>query len=270
MRKKHILKELLSFIRIENGLFTGGIAVSGYLVFNRLDLIVLPLLMAMFLGTSASYAYNYLKDRKEDLVNKKRLNRFVLEERQGKVIVVSFFFLGVVLSLSFYFFSFMTYLFLIMISVLYSGLIRIKERFLAKNFNTGLGISLSFMVGAMANGFFDFAMLAYAGIVFMLGFSANVLGDMRGLEGDRSIGMLTLPMFLGPEKTKLLIYSIISFLSLSVFLLDCLAFYPLIPFMIISIFLLAKGRMRGVRVSMLSSFAVLPVLLIMFNLIGGV
>ena len=265
---KYSFSELLSFIRIENGLFTSGVAISGYLIFNQLSSNILPLFFAMFFGTGASYAYNYLKDRREDIINKNRLNKFVLEGGKGMFIVVSLYFLGFISSLSFSLFSWITYMFLIVISVLYSGWIRIKEKFLIKNLNTGLGISLSFMVGAMVSGFVYEVMFSYALIVFMLGFAANILGDIRGYKGDRSIGMLTLPMLFGFEKTKGIIYSIISFISISVLFLNYIAFYPLIPFIVTSVVLLSKNHMRGTRALMLSSFAFLPLFLILAKVMG--
>jgi 4-hydroxybenzoate polyprenyltransferase len=103
----------------------------------------------------------------------------------------------------------------------------------------------------------------------MLGFAANVLGDIRGCEGDKFIGMLTLPILLGSGKTKWIIYSIISLILISILYLKYIAFYPLIPFMIFSLVLLSRDYMKWVRVSMLSSFAFLPVFLILANIIGG-
>lgn len=270
MEKKRILSEFFSFIRIENGLFTGGVAVSGYLIFNQLDFIILSLFFAMFLGTGASYAYNYLKDKREDIVNKKILNYFVIKERKGRYLVMFFYASGLILSFLLSFVSLITYIVLVALSLIYSGRPRIKERFLLKNIYTGFAISLSFVIGATAEGYIPNVILSYVFIVFILGFAANVLGDIRGYAGDKSIGMVTLPILLGFEKTKIIIYSIILFLLIMVLLLENSAFYPIMPFMIAAVIFLFRNRMRSSRMSMLSSFAFLPVFLIFIRIFGGV
>jgi geranylgeranylglycerol-phosphate geranylgeranyltransferase len=266
---KSLFLELISFIRPENCFFTAGIAVSGLLIFGRLNPFIAPLIVAMFLGTAGSYAYNYLGDKKEDLVNGKRLNLFVLDERRGRAAVMCLFASGAMASLFFPLPSMLTYFFLILISVLYSGRTRIKEKFILKNLNTGLGLSLAFLTGAFIAGFNE-AMLYYAFAVFVLGFTANLLGDLRGCKGDKSIGMKTLPLVLGPEKTKIVIYSLTAFLVLFVVSSGCFAFYPIIPFVLAMVVLLSKNNMKGSRFSMLSSFAVLPLLLMVLRFWGGI
>ncbi len=269
MGNKHILKEFISFIRVENGLFASGIAISGYVIFNHADFLMLPLFIAMFLGTCASYGYNYLKDIREDFVNKETLNKFVLEEGKGRNIVVCFYIFGFVSSLLLSAASCIVYLFLILLSIIYSGMVRIKERFLVKNFHTGFAISLSFVVGAAAGGVVSVQITPYVLIIFILGFAANMLGDIRGYRGDKSIGMLTLPILIGFGKTKLIIHLlIISFLT-SILFFRYSDFYPLVPFMVLASILLFKNRLIGVRILFLSSFACLPVFLLISNLIGG-
>jgi len=270
MRKRYLLKEITSFIRIENGLFIGGISVSGFLIFNSMDMAIFPLFLAMFLGTGASYAYNYLKDKREDLVNKKRLNKFVTENNKGNTIVISLYILGFISALCLSSLAIMTYLALIGLSLVYSGKTRIKEKFLIKNFYTGLSISFSFVVGALALGNLCPSLLSYVFIVFILGFTANLLGDIRGLRGDETIGMLTLPMMLDLHRTKGIIYSLLLFLLALIFLFGVPSLYPVVPFIIAAVFTLSKNRLRECRIFMLSSFTLLPVLLFMMDIIGGV
>ena len=257
----YFLKEFLSFIRIENCFFAAGIAVSGYLIFNRLSILVLPLLFAMFFGTGASYAYNYLKDVREDLANKRSLNRFVLDGSKGRMLVASFYFLGFIASFFLSFYAWMTYLILMMLSVIYSGA-RIKERFLVKNIYTGFVISFALIIGAAANQPPSMAMVPYAAVVFVLGFAANILGDMRGREGDASIGMVTLPILFGLEKTRVALYALLSLLVASIMFLKHPVFYPIIPFAIMSMLFLWKNCMRLSRMAMLSSFVSLPLFML--------
>jgi 4-hydroxybenzoate polyprenyltransferase len=264
------LKEFASFIRLENCLFIAGIAVSGYLIFNGPGHILIPLVLASFLGTGASYAYNHLKDTGEDAANGKRLSRFVVEERKGRAIVVSLFIAGLAFSFSFSLISWTGYALLILTSFLYSGSIRLKEKFIVKNLVTGTGIALSFVMGAAMNGLLDWPVISHAALVFLLGLAANILGDIRGHGGDSSIGMTTLPILLGKERAKIIIYTIILLLLACIFLNRQTVFYPLAPFLLASAVLLSKNRLRWTRISLLSSCAALPFFLLAFSMMGGV
>ncbi|MFH1237322.1 MAG: UbiA family prenyltransferase [Candidatus Aenigmatarchaeota archaeon] len=271
MENLHVfaIKEFLSFIRPENCFFTAGIAVSGYMIFNQANAVLLPLFLAIFCGTGASYAYNHLTDKAEDAINRSRLNAFVLDGKRGRNAVAALYLTGLAFSIFTSFMSLLVYLFLLLISFLYSGDARLKEKFIVKNVNTGMGIALSFLVGAMAGGLASADMLLYVLIVFMLGFAANVLGDIKGCIGDKAIGMKTLPILLGTEKTKVIIYSVVSLMSVLVVALGYAAFYPLLPFMAAAIFLLHAGRMKATRASLLSSFTFLPLMLVLTKIIGG-
>lgn len=262
MGKICILKELLSFMRIENGLFIGSISISGFLIFNRPNAMMLPLFVAMFLGTMASYAYNYLKDTEEDLVNKSKLNRYVIKPGQGRAVVLSLYLSGLLASVFLSRLSFAVYLLLTATSVLYSGWFRSKERFVVKNAHTGGGIAVSFLVGSAANGLFSMSMLTYVGAVFILGFAANVLGDIRGSKGDRSIGMTTIPILLGEKKGKRFVMIMLSLFMAAVAVMGQSELYPLLPFVGAAVIMLFKGMMKGTRISILSSFVFLPFFLI--------
>jgi len=255
-----VAKELLCFIRPENCFFSAGIAASGYIVFNGLNAILLPLFAAAFMGTGASYAYNYIKDRKEDLVNRKRLNFFVNNTDKGMTLVTLLYAAGFLLAAGVSLASAALYAALAAMSVLYSRN-RIKEKFLVKNAYTGLVISLSFLVGAAATGF-SLAMMPYVTIIFMLGFAANTLGDIRGRKGDEAIGMTTLPIAIGAEKTKLVIYSLLLLTSAAIVLSGSRAFYPIVPFTALAVMCLSLNHLALSRMSMLSSFALLPLFIL--------
>lgn len=270
MVKKVIIRHFISFVRIENCLFTAGISASGYILFNHPDLELLLVFLAVFLGTGASYAYNRLGDRKEDMVNGGRLNPFVLREKTGKMIVTALYVLGFLPCLLLSGTSSALYLILIAMGLAYSGRPRIKERFLLKNLYTGFGLSLPFVIGAAAGGVLASLAFSYASVVFIFGFTINVLGDMRGMRGDESIMMVTLPILLGFGKARIIaITGLLSILG-AIVLLSNPGFYLLFPFILASVFFLLANRLRPVRISMLSSFALLPGLLLILEVIGGV
>lgn len=255
-----VVKELLCFMRPENCFFSAGIAASGYIVFNGLHVLLLPIFAAAFMGTGASYAYNYIKDSKEDLVNKKRLNFFVINVRKGMALVMLLYAAGLLLAAGVSPASAALYTTLAIMSVLYSKN-RIKEMFLVKNAYTGLVISFSFLLGAAATGFL-LATMPYVAIIFMLGFAANTLGDIRGRKGDEAIGMTTLPIAIGTEKTKLVIYSLLSLTSVIIVLSGSRAFYPIVPFAALAVVCLSLNHLALSRMSMLSSFALLPLFIL--------
>lgn len=265
MSKIYLLKEFASFIRIENGIFACGISLSGFIIFNGLSLYLLPLFITIFSGTCASYSYNYMKDSGEDLINKKRLNRFVSSPKTGYLIVISLFSLGLVNSFRFSQSSILVFLAMMALSIIYSGYARLKRRFLIKNITTGFVISLTFLYGTLSLSQLSPEMLAGTLIVFLLGFSANILGDIRGNRGDMAVGIKTIPILLGFEKTRNLLYILLIFLSFLVFSLGLLPLVPIVPFMIVSILLLSRGRLRDVRISFFSSFITLPFILTIFN-----
>ncbi|MCX6817400.1 MAG: UbiA family prenyltransferase [Candidatus Aenigmarchaeota archaeon] len=254
-----VAKEALSFIKPEICFFCAGIAASGYIVFNGIDAKLLQLFIAAFLGTGASYAYNYMKDAKEDMANGKKLNFFVINSGRGRIFVSLLYVVGFLFSLLSPV-SAAFYVVMAVMSVFYSRN-RIKEIFLVKNVFTGMTISLSFLLGAAAGGFSP-AMVPCVAAIFFLGSAANALGDIRGRKGDEAIGMITLPIAIGVERTKLVIYSLLSLCGASILLSGSRALYPVIPFVVLTIMCLSRNNIALSRVSMLSSFALLPLFII--------
>lgn len=258
-----IFKELLSFIRIETCIFAAGIGLTGYfssLAGKAHGAGILFLLFSIFLGTGASYGYNHIKDRKEDLINKKRLNIFVKKKGVGMAIVASLYLSGFALSILVSPLSSVIYVVLAALSIIYSGA-RVKEKFLAKNILTGLVISFSFAFGAAASNPFSWNVASCLLTIFMLCFAANILGDIRGRRGDKAIGMTTLPILLGVKRTKIIIYSLLSLVMLSIILEGNTAFYPVMPFVAASMILLSKNLLRMSRMSMFSSFVLLSLMM---------
>ncbi|NIO20440.1 MAG: hypothetical protein GTN76_06790 [Candidatus Aenigmarchaeota archaeon] len=263
---KFILKEFLSFIRIETCLFVTGMSLSGYLLFNLTDFKIFLLFLAIVLGTGASYAYNHLTDRREDLVSNKILNIFVLDVNLGRKIILILFLSGLFLSIFLSPVSTILYSFLIVLSLIYSGF-RVKEMRI-KNVFTGFSMALTFFIGAGVTGFLNFEMLSYFPLIFLFGFAINMLGDMRGYRGDKSIGMRTLPIVFGFSVTKIVIYITAGVFLMCVVIFEFSKLYPLIPFLFLASFYLQKNNLKGTRFAILSSFICLPVLITIMRMVG--
>lgn len=264
---KFIVKEFFSFIRIETCLFITGISLSGYLLFSPMGFKVFPLFLVMVLGTGASYAYNHLTDRREDLISNNILNIFVLKSNLGRKIVFFLFLSGLFLSIFLSFVSFVLYSLLVVLSLIYSGF-RVKETRI-KNVFTGFSMALTFLIGAGAAGFLNSEMFSYFPLIFLLGFAINTLGDMRGYKGDKSIGMRTLPIVFGFKATKIVIYTTAAIFLVCVIIFGVSNFYPLIPFLFLASFYLQKNNLKGARTAMLLSFISLPVFIGMIKMFGG-
>jgi len=267
--KKHILREFASFIRIETCLFITGISVAGYCMFNRIGIDLLFLFLSILLGTGASYGYNHLMDREEDLINNRRLNSLVLREKIGKGLVVTFFLLGFLLS-SFLSSTFvLLYSLLILLSLVYSGL-RVKKMFVIKNVFTGFTIALTFLAGSLVSHELNFEVLSYFPFIFLFGLTLNILGDIRGYEGDKLAEVKTIPLVFGKDIAKKLIYLITGVFTASVVVLGFATLYPLIPFMLLIAFFLHRDDHRKSRISILSSFIFFSLFILVLNLMGGV
>jgi 4-hydroxybenzoate polyprenyltransferase len=264
---KFILKGFLSFIRIETCLFITGISLSGYLLFNQISFKIFPLFLAVLMGSGASYAYNHLTDRREDLANNKILNIFVVNANLGRRIVFSLFIFGLLLSIFLSPVSAILYSLLVFLSLIYSGF-RIKEMRI-KNVFTGLSMALTFIIGSAAGGFLSLEMLFYFPLIFLFGFTINVLGDMRGYTGDRKIGMKTFPIVFGLGNAKFVIYTTAIILFFCVIVFGVSKLYPLVLFMFLASIFLRQNNLKGTRFAILFSFIFLPVFILVMRVFGG-
>lgn len=269
MMRKHILKEFASFTRIETCLFITGISVTGYCMFNRIGVDLLFLFLSIFLGAGASYGYNHLTDRKEDMVNNRRLNCFVLREGAGKGLVFALFLSGFFISFLLPITFVLLYSLLMFLSVVYSGL-GVKRMFVIKNIFTGFTIALTFLAGSVVSHELDFEVLSYFPFIFLFGLTLNILGDIRGYEGDRFAGVKTIPLAFGKNTAKKLVYLITGVFTVSVVVFRFANLYPLIPFMLLISFFLHRDDHRKSRISILSSFIFFSLFILVLNLTGGV
>lgn len=62
--------------------------------------------------------------------------------------------------------------------------------------------------------------LTYAGFAFFMTLIREIIKDMEDLKGDNTFGCQTLPIVIGPRKTKYVIYTILAVFSITVLLLN--------------------------------------------------
>lgn len=249
--RKNLFIDLIRFMRPETSFFITGMAVSGFLFFNPLSTALLFLIPAVFFLSASGYAINYITDKKEDLVNNKAINYFA-SNRSGYTVVFLLILTGFLFSLFLPYQSFLVYLASMPLVLVYS-LSRIKKVFLLKNLYVGFTMSLASLVGA-ASGGLSFNILPFTIFPFLFGFIINLLGDIRGREGDKNAGVKTLPVIFGNSIAKKILHSIFALFFVAAVILNYPVFYLLFPFLLFAAFFLSKNDFRKTRACVLTSF----------------
>ncbi|MEE8401326.1 MAG: UbiA family prenyltransferase [Candidatus Hydrothermarchaeaceae archaeon] len=250
-------RELVTFTRPETSIFIAGMAATGFLLFNPLGTGLVYAFLAVFFLSAFGYSYNYLEDKKEDLLNNIKLNAFVTNGK-GPLVAVSLLTVSFIFSLGLSRSAFWIFLISVPLTIAYSKY-RIKEVFLLKNVYTGSVMALMFLIGA-TTWHLPFKALFYLPFVFVFGFVINLLGDIRGYRGDKAAGIKTVAVVLGPDATKKLIhFSVWAFIGATLFLNSAL--YPLLPFAFAISFFLERNDLKKTRICILLSFMFLPVFL---------
>jgi 4-hydroxybenzoate polyprenyltransferase len=254
------IKEFRAFMRLETCLYISCIGISGFLLFNSISLAIIPLSLSILLLAGASYAYNHLTDMDEDRINNKRLNLFVTNGK-GRTMVMAMITAGTACALFLPLTSFLIFIACIPLIIAYSKL-RVKEIFLAKNIYTGLMIGIMFLIGAAASGVITGQMIFSFLVAAFFGFMLNVLGDIRGYEGDLAAGVKTIPVFIGIGPSIRLAQSMLLGFSVYILLLRFYSFYPLTVFAFLISISLAFEKHKLARACILSSFIAFSAFLI--------
>lgn len=126
------------------------------------------------------------------------------------------------------------------------------------------------LVGSLAAAEFEISMLMYTAFAFMFGVLINLLGDIRGIEGDIANGVKTIPVLFGLKNAKRLAHTISGATSSLIVLMNVTFFTFLVPFTFLVSFFLWRNNMKGARNSMLSSFSFLPLFILFMSIFGGV
>lgn len=258
------IREFRAFMRLETCVYISCIAISGFLLFNPLSATIMPLFLAVFFVTGAGYAYNHIKDKEEDSINNKRLNAFITNGA-GMPAIACMLAAGIFFSLFLPSFSLIIFILLIPLSIAYSRL-RVKEIFLLKNLYTGFTIGLTFLIGAFSGGNITNGVLLPFLVAFFFGFMLNLLGDIRGYEGDLAAGVKTLPVFMGVGTSSRMAQSLFMGFSVYVLILRFYSFYPLTIFAFLISLSLTFEKHKLARAGILSSFIVFSAFLFAIKL----
>lgn len=253
---KACLKEFLGFIRLKICVFVTCVALSGYLLFNPINGKIFFLVLTVFFASAAGYSLNQITDKKEDLLNNKRINRFA-SNPGGKMFVAGFFSLNMLFSVLLSLITALIIFSSVFLIAAYS-ILRVKEIFPLKNLYTALALSLCFLVGASAGGFVSFGMLMSYFVVSVFIFAASLISDLRDHKGDKQAGIMTIPAKLGYETGKSIVYFSLALFIASVFILGYKGFYLLLPFLLPAVFFLGKDKPAAAHHYLLMSFILLP------------
>ena len=228
---------ILNFIRIRICISVTLIALLGYIIFNPLTTLILFVITSSFFLCASGYSYNNITDKKEDLINRGRINPYV-NRKVGGCIVVFCFSIGL---LSSYFLSSLSFIFAALFSVLivaYS-FFRLKRYFLLKNVYTSMLIAIPFIIGANMP-FINMELVHHYLLVSLFIATGSMISDLRDYEGDRKNNIRTIPVVMGYENAKKLILMIIP-VSM-VLLLTSRSLFTLLPFAFLILILVYKNK----------------------------
>ena len=225
---KNLFKNLLEFIRLKICFFICSIALCGYLLFNPLGINLFFTFLASFFGTAGAYSLNNIKDKEEDLINRKSINPIVLS-RFGFVITLACFFIGIFFSLFLPLLSIIFSILGIVSSLSYSCL-KIKKYSLIKNIYTALGVGTAFLVGAS---YMNMEVMWSYLLFFFFIIIMSLISDLRDYAGDKKSNIRTLPVSIGYERVRKIIFILLGIFSIQVsFSSKLFAFLPFVLFML--------------------------------------
>ncbi len=260
-----LIRELRRFMRIEISAAMVCIGLSGYLIFNEPGPGMIFLMLAIFFAGCSSYAYNHFTDKKEDVINNRRVNIFA-ESSAGYCIISACVVISILSAMQLSGISFIIYIISLVAGFMYSGL-RVKGLFVVKNVYTGFFLSVPFLIGAAA-GELVVEMAYYFLLILIMGVTINLIGDVRGHEGDREVGLRTIPVVMGIGPSKNIININLLFFSFAVLALGFVVLIPMIPLAMASMFFLSRDDHRMTRVSMISSFLVMLLVVSLMRMMG--
>lgn len=260
------LTELRKFIRVETCLVVSCIALSGYLIFNTYSPSMMFLFLAVFFATGASYAYNHLTDKEEDIVNNSRLNIFVTSG-WGQFVILVCMAISLFSALHLSILSLTIYLISAAAGFAYSAF-RIKRVFPMKNIYSGFFFSSSFLMGSFVNGLFSVEMILYFLLLFLIGLTSNLIGDVRGYRGDKLAGLKTIPVVIGIRASKGIIHLNLILFSFAAVMLGYFALMPMIPLLAMALFFLDMDNHLMARSSMALTFFVMISAIVFMRLMG--
>lgn len=233
-----------------------GLAIFGHLLFAPADIDLVYIALCIFFGTSAAYSYNLITDRKEDLLNNKKLNYFATHQNIGKILVLIFSIISIIFSLPLTRESSLFCIFSLILGYIYSKY-RIKELFPFKNIYTAGSLILAFWVGAL-NTQSNLNVVLYSIPLFVLLFVASLISDLRDYTGDKKSKIRTVPVVVGYVFAKKINYYMSLFFSTYVLMLDLTKLYILLIFVVPIYVHLMQDKSQIAHKYVMNSFIMLP------------
>jgi 4-hydroxybenzoate polyprenyltransferase len=250
------MKDLLKFIRPQICISTAFLAISGCMLFNAPVWNTILAAISSFLICASVYSYNNITDRKEDLKNRKRINRYVKDG--GMLIVSATAVSGITFSLLASAVSAAIALLFLFTGFAYSGL-RIKKYCAVKNIYTAFLITQIFALGSFAGQFPPVIGLAlYSSFFFGIILSGSLISDLRDYEGDRAAGVRTIPVVFSAKTSKALAASVLMMLAATVFASGAGTLLIFVPLCGISLVLILKERYSLAHLSGMAGMVLLP------------
>lgn len=236
MRLNYRIKTVLEFIRFELCLFASFIGMTSYLLFNQLSIEVIFVIVSSFFVCASVYAYNNTCDMEEDLINRGKINPFAVNK--GLLIVGCCILIGLISSLLLSTISLSFFISSIITGIIYSSF-KLKKHFLIKNLYTSLGGVQLFLIGANV---LNADIVPYCLLFSFFIFIGSLISDLRDYEGDKFSGIKTLPVVLGYQRAKIIVYLLLVVFPFFILQLGVYSFIPLITFSLIILFFLIKNK----------------------------
>ena len=251
------LRNLIEFIRPKLCVFVACISAIGYLLFNELSSNILFVLLSSFFVCAGAYSYNNMTDKKEDYINRKRLNPFV-SSINGKRIVCACLLAGFSFSLFLSFSSVLFYISSAVTGIIYSKF-AVKKHFIIKNIYTGFGVMQAFLIGASVSAptleaFYYYIALSLFVVI------GSIISDMRDYTGDKSAGIKTIPVHFGYGITKALVLILLGIYAFFI-IYSFVRLFSLLPFIGLMSFFVYKNKISYAHLSGSLSFVFLMVTL---------
>jgi 4-hydroxybenzoate polyprenyltransferase len=231
--------EFLDFIKVKICLFCVSIAISGFLLFNKISINLIFVILSAFFISAFLCALNNMTDKEEDAINKKRIN--TLTTRKGVFIIIFCFIVGLIFTLALSLLSIIIYLLSSFIGFVYS-IFKLKRYIILKNLCSGFSWSLSFLLGASPN--FNHISFVYYVIISLFISISSIVSDLRDFKGDRIYKIKTIPVSIGYNKSKKIIYLFYTMFSFFILLGRFNEFLIFIPFCISIIILVNKNKIK--------------------------
>lgn len=249
------VQEFIEFIRFKICFSLASVSVLGYLLFSPIDLRLLFVALSTFFVGAAGYSYNQITDKKEDLINNKKINPLAASNK-GLVLVISFILIGAFFSLFLSPLAILFYWIMVVLDIIYSYF-RMKNIFPFKNLFTGFGLTQVFFIGA-ANSPITITTIFYYLAISIFIFIGSLISDLRDYDGDKATNIRTIPIVLGYNNGKNFAYLSIVLSSIAIFSLNLRGLYLLLLFVFPIIFHLRRNEPNAAHHYLLTSFTFLP------------